>query len=414
MNFEEAKEKLRTEYQKLGFELADEHQRELYFRHPRFDFLIRISEQEIHDFLLSESVKEVVVSEPVECSICAPNYREQIVDFFEYGSRRFFPFTRQLVFKDDGKDLYVEIGRASDLFVNYFRFDDTFSQISLERFRRVFHRDKDQLEMYDFLFRPLTIRVQNIGAPNVDVALKRSSAVIEVCLFELSYLRNLTLTLVEEWPRRQPKNRPFHFGERIRGEVLPLPRTNFNTDTIRFYQRGMSTEDPVIQFLSFYHVLEYYFLPVSDEVLYAKLKQRINDPKFTATQANLDRIIQDTLTHKRESDETEMLKRVLQKFVDENELIEFIKAYEEYLGENIYSRRRVVFGESIEVNLIPGHVIGNLSKRIKVIRNALVHSADRYERNQRYIPSSEAEKKLKKEIPLLKYLAEKVVIGSAS
>ena len=109
-----------------------------------------------------------------------------------------------------------------------------------------------------------------------------------------------------------------------------------------------------------------------------------------------------------------MLKRVLQKFVDENELIEFIKAYEEYLGENIYSRRRVVFGESIEVNLIPGHVIGNLSKRIKVIRNALVHSADRYERNQRYIPSSEAEKKLKKEIPLLKYLAEKVVIGSAS
>jgi len=415
MDFDEAKEKLRDKYLELDLELVDEHPNELYLRHPRIDVLIKITEQEIADFCLVENLKRDLVTEPVECSISALNYREQIVDFLGHGPRRFFPFSRGIIFKENGDNIYVEIGRASDLFINYFRFDEAYLSISSERLRRVFPRQKAQngIEMYELLYRPMTIRVQNIGAPTVETAIKRSSSLIEACLFELSYLREITLALVEEWPRRQPRNRPFRFGERFRGEFLPLPRAKFNEDTIRFYQRGMSTEDPVIQFLSFYHILEYFFVPISDEVLYARLSQRINDPKFSASRANLDRIIQDTLNHKRESDETEMLKRVLQKFVDESEIIEFIKAYEEYLGEHLYSRRRTIFGESVEVKLASGHVISNISKRIKIIRNALVHSSDRYERKQRYIPSSEAERKLEKEIPLMKFLAERVIIGSS-
>ena len=415
MDFVSAKNKLREKYLELNFELVDEHESELYFHWPRRDLQIRISAQEINDFTISESIRADVRVAPVECSICSLNYREQVVDFYEYGTRRFFPFgDRPFVFKEKGKSLYVEVGLASNLFTNFFRFDEVFLSLSLERLRRPLYRGRDRtIEVNDLLYRPITIRVQNIGASSIENAIKRSSQIIESCLFEISYLKGPTLMLVDEWPRRQPRNRPFQFGETIRGNILPLPRADFNVDTIRFYQRGMSTNDPVIQFLSFYHVLEYYFLPVSDEVLYAKLTQRINDPKFAPTRQNLDRIIQDTLTHKRESDETEMLKRVLQKYVDEEEIISFLKSYEEYLGEKFYSRRKNIFGESIEVKLEPGHVISNIAKRIKVTRNALVHSADRYERKQRYIPRSASEKMLKKEIPLLKFLAEKVVIGSA-
>ena len=52
-------------------------------------------------------------------------------------------------------------------------------------------------------------------------------------------------------------------------------------------------------------------------------------------------------------------------------------------------------------------------KRVKIIRNALVHSSDRYERKERYIPTASAESEIRKEIPLMKYLAERVIIGSA-
>ena len=162
-------------------------------------------------------------------------------------------------------------------------------------------------------------------------------------------MKGITLSLDEEWPRRQPRVRPFQFGERFDGFELPLPRVNFNSDTIRFYQRGMSTDDPVIQFLSFYQVLEYYFVSISEEQLYTKLSQRINDLKFSTSPRNLDRLIQDTLTHKRETDETEMLKNVLIRFVDEDEIIEFIKAYEEYLDDNLYTKKRTIFGEAVEI-----------------------------------------------------------------
>ena len=174
----------------------------------------------------------------------------------------------------------------------------------------------------------------------------------------------------------------------------------------------MSTDDPVIQFLSFYQVLEYYFVSISEEQLYTKLSQRINDLKFSTSPRNLDRLIQDTLTHKRETDETEMLKNVLIRFVDEDEIIEFIKAYEEYLDDNLYTKKRTIFGEAVEIWLNPGHVTGNLAKRIKIIRNALVHSSDRYERQQRYIPTYGSEKMIRNEIPLLRFFAEKVIIGS--
>jgi hypothetical protein len=175
----------------------------------------------------------------------------------------------------------------------------------------------------------------------------------------------------------------------------------------------MSAGDPVNQFLSFYHVLEYFFVTVADAQLYEKLSRRINDPKFSTSSTNLDRIIQDTLTHKRETDETEMLKLVLGKYLDTTELIEFIRAYEEYLDERIYTKKRSLFDETVEVVLDSGHVVSNIAKRVKIIRNALVHSSDRYDRKQIFVPTSDAEKMIRREVPLIQYIAEKVIIASA-
>jgi hypothetical protein len=415
MDFDEAKETLKTGYTVAGLELVDEHKRELFFKHPRHrdESLFRISEEEINAYMDCEDVRSQFDTLPVECSICGSNYREHVVDFSSYSRRRFFPSLRgdrDFVFGESSdEDLYVRIGPASSLFIDFFRFDETYLQLCLERMRRPPRIRNRPVEIRDVIYKPATIKVYNIQAANVQAALKRSVPIIDSCLFELSYLRNMPLILEEEWPLRQARGRPFQFGEESgRGWELPLPHVNFNSDTVRFYQRGMSTEDPVDQFLAFYHVMEYHFVVVSDEQLYAKLARRINDPRFSPTPAKLDRIIQDTLTHRRETDETEMLKLVLNKYVDQNELMEFIRAYEEHLGEKLYTKKRTIFGEAIEVRLAPNHVVSNLANRIKVIRNALVHSSDRYERNQRYIPTASAEKMIEKEIPLMEILSNVV------
>ena len=418
MEFEKAKAVLKDGYINAGLELVDEHTHELFFESSRReDGKIRISQEEIAEYAEFEQLRSGFKAKPVECSMCSSTYREHIVDFSAELDRRRSFFLRERLFTFGEKDenaLYAEVGQASMLFINFFRFDEAYLQTCTERIQRsgIKRGTNVSLDMRDLLYKPITARVHNIQATSIEAALEHSNSVIDSCLFELSYLNGLPLTLEEEWPRRQPRVRPFQFGESTKGDQLPLRKVVFNSDIIRFYQRGMSTDDPVNQFLSFYQVLEYFFVKVSDAQLYDKLSRKINDPKFSTSSSYLDKLIQDTLTHKRETDETEMLKLVLNKFLDETELVEFIKAYEKYLGDSLYTKKQPIFGESVEVKLDSGHVIGNIAKRVKIIRNALVHSSDRYERNQRYIPTTSAEKTIRREIPLIKYLCEKVIIAS--
>ena len=136
-------------------------------------------------------------------------------------------------------------------------------------------------------------------------------------------------------------------------------------------------------------------------------------PGYRPRPAGLDRIIQDVVSHKRETDETDMLKLVLKKYIDAADLTSFLTKYEVELGENLFSSSCALFGETFKTNFAPQHVLTDLAKRIKYVRNALVHSSDRHERVERYIPSLASEERLRKEIPLLRYLAEKVIVGSA-
>jgi len=117
-------------------------------------------------------------------------------------------------------------------------------------------------------------------------------------------------------------------------------------------------------------------------------------------------------SHKSETDETEMLKMVLKEFVTEDDLIEYIKNSP---VESSLSKPKSCFGYQLDkVSVEKGHVFGSVAKRIKTIRNALVHSSDRYERKERYVPGLKAYQTLRPEIPLLRFLAGAVIVGSAT
>jgi nucleoside diphosphate kinase len=263
----------------------------------------------------------------------------------------------------------------------------------------------------------LTVRVGNIGASSIQIAIERSQKLIESSLFSMSYLRNSPLTLTVNWPTSQlPLRRPerFAFGQHPSGANLPLPTARYNTEMTRYYQLGLSSDDPILKFLAFYQVLEYEFIAVSDEKLYQRLQRQLFDPHFTPTPKHLDRVIQEVLDYHRETDQEKMLKNILERYVDEDELIKFVSEYESYLEERLYTSQRNLFGSSVKVTLQKGHVYGNIALVIKTVRNALVHSSDRYERAERHVPFSESTGRVVKDVPLMKYLAEKVIVGSAT
>lgn len=410
---DEIKNIFKQNYSSERFELADEHQDELFFKNKRGD-LFRISSEDLNRYKEFEKIRKEYQAGPYECSMVSKDYREQMISPADRFMRPFMRNGRIEFGGDDCGGLRVEIGDASDEFKNYFRFNEDFFTISMDRLMRIgpgrYQSDK---ELWDYTFTPTTIKVFNVGAKDTTDAVKKTDPLIEGCLFNQSYLNGQVFSIDEEWPKRFSRKRPFRMDESERRDKLPLPKGKINKDIIRIYQRGMATEDPVNQFLSFYQVMEYFFVAISDEELYRKLASIINDPSFVSRPRNLDKIIHETTSHKRETDETEMLRMVISKNCDESFLQDFIKRYEAHLEESWYTKKRTLFGVDTQVNTGSGHVIGNVSKRIKLIRNSLVHSSDQYNRKETFIPSQASEDIIRKEVPMVRHLAEKVIISNS-
>jgi hypothetical protein len=261
----------------------------------------------------------------------------------------------------------------------------------------------------DILVIPTTARYTTPRKIDADLLLKRATKAIKGSLFSLSY------NLGESWELR----------ERIQSIeasifIAPLepdykiPKSSYSDDLVTFYKVARSSVFPNQEFLSYYHILEYHFLRVSDEILHTNVKSLINSPSFNTSYGNVNKLVSVVKKNDSSSDETEMLKSVIKKYIDEDDLIEHIKLIEKKAGKAIYTdTKNKVFGENISIRLDKGHVIGTAAKVIKQVRNALVHSSDKYNREDCFIPFSETESVVINHIPLIKFVAEKIIFATA-
>lgn len=232
---------------------------------------------------------------------------------------------------------------------------------------------------------------------------------IKACLFKLAHSGNECWGLWESI--RANGTRPTLSEETTDKSI---PRANYNDDLVSFYKVAKSSLFPNQGFLSYYHILEYFFLRVADEIIHTSLKAQINSPSFSASYESINKLLSIVAKVDNTSDETEMLKAVLTKYVPEDDLIDYIGMIEKETGEKLYSdNKREVFGEKATIRLEKGHAISNTAKVIKHIRNALVHSSDRYSRENCFLPFSESETVVEQYIPIVKFLAEKVIFATA-
>jgi hypothetical protein len=417
MEFAEAKAALRKGYTDAGVEVVGETDDTLTVK---FAEPIPISREEIEQFGANRDLLVDGAAAPTECSLCTPNLREHLARPVDAAAGRFLmPFgSRHYIFRRLGSERpEVRVGPASDLFVDFFRFDTSYLELCRRRLRRTGFglRRTGSVTLRELLYRPATVQVSGLEENTVTAAVATSTDLINAAIFAMSYVKSIPYRLLDQWPREEPRSRPRPFTtvERRPGFELELPLVRYDDDLLRFYQLGISTEIPELQYLAFYQVLEYFFVSVADDALYAKLRARLANPSFRLVPRHLDQVIQDVLGHAKTTDETEMLKLVIEKYVDEQQLVAFINRYEEHVGERWYTKKRERFGVEGEVKVQPGHVVGNVAKVVKVVRNALVHSSDRFERVGRHIPFSQSSELVQREVPLLKFLAERVIMASA-
>lgn len=196
------------------------------------------------------------------------------------------------------------------------------------------------------------------------------------------------------------------------------PLRKYSEDVVDYYKQALASNDPYIKFISFYHVMEYFYDEVFKQKLVTDLKNKITHPDFSYK--NEDKIYEIALFVKnrlRMNDETgqgnelESLKYVLNEYVSIDELKTRISVIS-INALNYYQTNKVAFCNAPIISWSDSQgVFTQIAKRIYFTRNSLVHSKSG-KNKERYRPYQD-EKQLQLEIPLVKAVAEAIIINSS-
>ena len=194
-----------------------------------------------------------------------------------------------------------------------------------------------------------------------------------------------------------------------KSEELDAPRLLYKQDLTEQYHMAVSSEDPFVQFIGFYHIMEYFYEEIYKEGVVNNVKEILLDPGFSTKRKKDIMKLVDLINKKRTEStvgsELEALELTLRKYIDIEKIIEKLNEIDEDIIE-YYKNNKVNFSNGDAIDLIGDkkHIFKKLANRVYKTRNSLVHSKSNEVRlNERgiYKPFKDS-KALLKEIPLLK------------
>lgn len=207
---------------------------------------------------------------------------------------------------------------------------------------------------------------------------------------------------------------------RVNIEDIDPPRRFYIPDLIHHYQLAVGTENPMLEYISYYHIAEHFFENVFNDELIEKVKAKITHPEFSyKRKKDISSLIKDIGKSIKMRDEymtfneLEGLRLTLQKFINLPDLIEKVNEYDSALVE-YYKFNQVDFSGAKVVDLRNDDielVYKNLASRIYQTRNAIVHSKET--EKSKYTPFKD-DSKLVKEVPLLRFISEQIIFSTST
>ena len=247
-----------------------------------------------------------------------------------------------------------------------------------------------------------------------DVTLERLHEIMSSFLFNIAYVNDIVYTPYSFSSARDVRTR----SKRRIGQLAPY--LNYPSSLTNYYYQGVSTNIPFTQYLAFYHVAENYFQSISEQELYIYIKEYLTSPGFSPRNqrsiASLYTKLRKKMKDQREDgvwEERNGLLLTLKKYVPDLSVLKDTI--------NALSPKAAIYYKVNSISFADGSPVVDLDKdgeetyqalrdRIYSVRNSIVHSkeSDR-SRYKPFIHDSE----LSKEIPLIRSVAELIIINSA-
>ena len=240
-----------------------------------------------------------------------------------------------------------------------------------------------------------------------------------------AYLFNLCLSTGLSFRILNADDDSFQRGYRFRNrfnktEYLDAPKLLYKKDLTEQYHMAVSSSDPFIQFIGFYHIMEYFFEEIYKEEIIRTTKEILMRPDFSIKKSkDIMKLVNHVNKKKVDSKvgtELEALELTLIKYIKIDELKESLNDIDSEII-NYYKNHSVRFSNGKVFDLLSDDdkIYKKISERIYDTRNSLVHNkSNEILTKERgiYKPFKDS-KVLSKEIPLLKVIAEQIIIGSA-
>ena len=201
-------------------------------------------------------------------------------------------------------------------------------------------------------------------------------------------------------------------------EISTPPLRCYVEDVVDYYKQALASKDPYIKYISFYHIMEYFFDEIFKRKVVEDMKNKITHPDFSYKDDSkiyeLALFAKNRFSYKDipgQGDERESLKYVLIEYVPIDELRTRIDAINP-TAVNYYQNNKVTFCNASTISWTdPQGVYTKIRDRVYNTRNSLVHSKSS-KNFQRYRPYKD-EYQLQLEIPLVQAIAELIIINSS-
>ncbi len=269
-----------------------------------------------------------------------------------------------------------------------------------------------EIHRMDDLSEAIHILSAKIEAPT-EHSQHEMSKIMQTYLFNVAYNRDMVFTLTnfkDDTRRRRYSRRE--------GQLFPYKA--YNNELTTYYYQGVSTDIPFTQYLAFYHVAEYFFQTIAEQDAFQEIEEYITRPSFSPhkkedIRAFYNRIKKKMREQKEDGlwDEKTGLLLCLKMYVKDLDTLKDTIIEIDPTAIDYYEKEQVPFasdGGTINFADSQEAVYATIRNRVYAVRNAIVHSKEG--ERLRYEPFKN-DKELLREIPLIRAVAEEIIINSA-
>jgi hypothetical protein len=254
----------------------------------------------------------------------------------------------------------------------------------------------------------LSLTIKNSEITTQEAALNLLQEVANSLFFSLDVQSGLYVSLIREESRSR---RQAPLRENV--DIVFSRRDHDRAPMELYWYARSATNMPLLQFLAYYQVVEYYYSTFSNFDITRRLQSIIKHPAFRVeNDSDIERIISTVKTRGgNNSSEKEQLKATLRECLDDSALPSFFTENSER-GAFFATKNKGITSKSINLQNKNVELYAQVAERIYDIRCKIVHikGDDNDGEVELLLPYSTEAEKLSYDIELMRFLAQQVMI----